>query len=91
MGEREPNERVDDRMRWEDGVVYALVLAGIYLLLGVLFFYVGKEKIIDGHGAPPPIAKQFSGTFLDTIPASTRPGRSSAFSSRRSSCSSSSA
>jgi len=55
-------------MRWEDAAVYALVLAGIYLLLGVLFFYAGKEKIIDGHGAPPPIEKQFSGTFLDTIP-----------------------
>jgi hypothetical protein len=48
--------------------VYGLVLAGIYLLLGVLFFYAGKEKIIDGHGAPPPIEKQFSGTFLETIP-----------------------
>jgi hypothetical protein len=55
-------------MRWEDGVIYVLTLAGIYLLLGVLFFYAGKEKIIDGSGAPPSIAKQFSGTFLDTIP-----------------------
>lgn len=57
-----------NRMRWEDAAVYALTLAGIYLLLGVLFFYSGKEKIIDGHGAPPPIEKQFSGTFLETIP-----------------------
>ncbi len=56
------------RMKWDDIAVYALVLAGIYLLVGVLFFYAGKGKIIDGHGAPPPIAKQFSGTFLDTIP-----------------------
>ena len=56
------------RMRWEDGVTYALTLAGIYILLGVLFFYSGKEKIIDGNGAPPPIEKQFSGTFLETIP-----------------------
>jgi hypothetical protein len=55
-------------MRWEDGVIYALVLAGIYFLVGVLFFYAGKEKILDGLGAPPPIEKQFSGTFLDTIP-----------------------
>ena len=53
---------------WEDIAIYALILAGIYLLLGVLFFYAGKEKIIDGHGAPPAIAKQFAGTFLDTIP-----------------------
>jgi hypothetical protein len=61
-------DRSSGRMRWEDIAIYALILAGIYLLLGVLFFYAGKEKIIDGHGAPPPIAKQFSGTFLDTIP-----------------------
>jgi hypothetical protein len=55
-------------MRWEDGAIYALALAGIYLLVGVLFFYAGKEKIFDGLGAPPPVEKQFSGTFLDTIP-----------------------
>jgi hypothetical protein len=55
-------------MRWDDAVVYGLVLAGVYLLVGVLFFYAGKEKIFDGIGAPPPIEKQFSGTFLDTIP-----------------------
>lgn len=61
-------DRSAKRMRWEDGVVYALVLAGVYILLGVLFFYSGKEKIIDGTGAPPPIEKQFSGTFLETIP-----------------------
>ena len=55
-------------MRWEDGAVYGFVLAGIYLLVGVLFFYAGKEKIFDGIGAPAGIEKQFSGTFLDTIP-----------------------
>ena len=65
---RTTGNRPSGRMRWEDIAIYALILAGIYLLLGVLFFYAGKEKIIDGHGAPPPIAKQFSGTFLDTIP-----------------------
>src|SRR5690242_2434065 len=54
--------------RWEDWVVYVLVLAGIYLLLGVLFFYAGKSKIFDGLGAPPSIEKQFAGTFLNTIP-----------------------
>ena len=68
--DHEHTDTVDSssRMRWEDGAAYGLVLAGIYLLVGVLFFYAGKEKIIDGHGAPAPIAKQFSGTFLDTIP-----------------------
>lgn len=66
--EGKPQADRDGRMRWEDGAVYALILAGVYLLVGVLFFYGGKEKIIDGNGAPPPIEKQFSGTFLDTIP-----------------------
>jgi hypothetical protein len=61
-------ESASRRMRWEDGVVYGLALAGIYLLVGVLFFYAGKEKLFDGIGAPPSIAKQFSGTFLNTIP-----------------------
>lgn len=56
------------RARWEDWAVYGLILAGIYFLVGVLFFYAGKEKIFDGLGAPPPIEKQFAGTFLDTIP-----------------------
>jgi hypothetical protein len=58
----------DNRSSWEDWSVYGLALAGIYLLVGVLFFYAGKEKLFDGLGAPAPIAKQFSGTFLDTIP-----------------------
>jgi hypothetical protein len=70
MGERERQDelRTATHMRVEDGVIYGLVLAGIYLLVGILFFYAGKEKIFDGLGAPPPIEKQFSGTFLDTIP-----------------------
>jgi hypothetical protein len=55
-------------MKWEDAAVYALVLAGIYFLVGVLFFYGGKEKILDGIGAPAGIEKQFEGTFLATIP-----------------------
>src|ERR1700743_2558478 len=69
----EARERVEapDRssgMRWEGGVVYGIILAGIYFLVGVLFFYAGKEKIFDGLGAPAGIEKQFSGTFLATIP-----------------------
>ncbi len=55
-------------MRWEDGAVYGLLLSGVYFLIGVLFFYGGKSKILDGIGAPPPIKKQFDGTFLETIP-----------------------
>src|SRR5262245_46157158 len=70
MEGREHSENASSaaRMRWEDGLVYGLVLAGIYFLVGVLFFYAGKEKIFDGLGAPAAIEKQFSGTFLDTIP-----------------------
>ena len=58
----------ESRPKWEDRAIYGLVLAGIYLLVGVLFFYSGKEKIFDGLGAPASMEKQFSGTFLDTIP-----------------------
>jgi hypothetical protein len=56
------------KSRWDDGAIYALSLAGVYLLVGVLFFYGGKSKIIDGHGMPDGLKKQFSGTFLNTIP-----------------------
>jgi hypothetical protein len=68
QSEQSRGDETSGRMRWEDGVVYALLLAGIYFLVGVLFFYGGKEKILDGIGAPPGIEKQFAGTFLDTIP-----------------------
>lgn len=61
-------DKAQSKGGWEDSVVYGLILAGIYLLVGVLFFYAGKEKIFDGLGAPAGIEKQFSGTFLDTIP-----------------------
>ena len=50
------NIGTDERMSWEDIVVYALSLAGVYLLIGVLFFYSGKSKVIDGHGAPDAIS-----------------------------------
>ncbi len=66
--EGSPGSTSEGRARWEDWAVYGLILAGIYFLVGVLFFYAGKEKIFDGLGAPPPIEKQFAGTFLDTIP-----------------------
>jgi hypothetical protein len=60
--------RSAEEMRWEDWVTYGFLLAGIYFLVGVLFFYAGKEKIFDGLGAPKGIKEQFAGTFLDTIP-----------------------
>lgn len=68
MPEEEARAAAAKRARWEDWTVYGLALAGIYFLVGVLFFYGGKEKIIDNIGAPAGIEKQFAGTFLDTIP-----------------------
>src|SRR5215467_8099219 len=62
MDTQEQSGSRSSRMTWQYGVPYALIL------VGVLFFYSGKSKIFEGHGAPPPIEKQFSGTFLDTIP-----------------------
>jgi hypothetical protein len=47
---------------------YGTVVAATYLLIGTLFFYSGKGKIFDGIGAPEGIAKQFSGTFIETVP-----------------------
>lgn len=55
-------------MRAEDWAVYGFLLAGIYFLVGVLFFYAGKSKIFEGIGAPKGIKEQFAGTFLATIP-----------------------
>ena len=48
---------------------YWLIIAGIYFLVGVLFFYSGKGKLFDDDGhAPPALEKQFDGTFLDKVP-----------------------
>jgi len=58
----------DAQMRWEDWAAYLLALAGIYLLVGVLFFYAGKSKVIDNHGMPAALAKQFDKTFISTFP-----------------------
>ena len=63
-----PGREPGGKMQWEDWVAYGFLLAGVYFLVGVLFFYAGKEKIFDGLGAPKGIKEQFAGTFLDTIP-----------------------
>jgi hypothetical protein len=55
-------------MHWSDWAVYAFALAGVYLLVGTLFFYSGKSKLFDSSGMPDGLAKQFSGTFLRTVP-----------------------
>jgi hypothetical protein len=52
-----------------DGVAYWATLAGVYLMVGGLMFYSGKEKLFDDDGnAPASIKQQFAGTFLDTFP-----------------------
>lgn len=52
-----------------DDVAYWLTIASVYFLVGVLFFYSGKEKLFDGDAkAPPGIARQFEGTFVATFP-----------------------
>ncbi|MBJ7328304.1 MAG: hypothetical protein JHC95_00315 [Solirubrobacteraceae bacterium] len=52
-----------------DDVAYWLTLLSVYFLVGVLFFYSGKEKLFDGDAkAPAGIEKQFDGTFVATFP-----------------------
>ena len=52
-----------------DDVAYWLTIAAVYFLVGVLFFYSGKEKLFDGDAkAPPGIERQFEGTFVATFP-----------------------
>lgn len=52
-----------------DGIAYWLILAGVYLMVGGLMFYSGKEKLFDDDGnAPQGIKDQFKGTFIDTFP-----------------------
>src|SRR5215470_3561420 len=52
-----------------DGIAYWATLAGVYLMVGGLMFYSGKEKLFDDDGnAPAGIKEQFKGTFIDTFP-----------------------
>jgi hypothetical protein len=52
-----------------DDIAYWLTIASVYFLVGVLFFYSGKEKLFDDDAKPPTgIAKQFEGTFVATFP-----------------------
>ena len=52
-----------------DGAAYWVTLIGVYVMVGGLMFYSGKEKLFDDDGnAPQGIKEQFKGTFLDTVP-----------------------
>jgi hypothetical protein len=52
-----------------DGIAYWLILAGVYLMVGGLMFYSGKEKLFDSDGeAPAGIEEQFENSFVSTFP-----------------------
>ena len=52
-----------------DQAAYWLTIIAVYFLLGPLFFYAGKSKLLDDRAhAPPALKKQFAGTFIDTFP-----------------------
>jgi len=52
-----------------DGAAYWATLIGVYLMVGGLMFYSGKEKLFDDDGnAPASIKQQFAGTWIDTFP-----------------------
>jgi hypothetical protein len=52
-----------------DGVAYWATLIGVYLMVGGLMFYSGKEKLFDDDGnAPQGVKDQFSGTFISHFP-----------------------
>ena len=52
-----------------DGAAYWATLLGVYLMVGGLMLYSGKEKLFDDNGHPPQgIKDQFKGTFIDTFP-----------------------
>ena len=56
-----------------DGIAYWAILIGVYLMVGGLMFYSGKEKLFDDNGnAPQAIKTQFAGTFIDTFPRRRR-------------------
>ena len=52
-----------------DGAAYWATLIGVYLMVGGLMFYSGKEKLFDSDGnAPAGIKAQFENSFLSTFP-----------------------
>ena len=52
-----------------DGVAYWATLLGVYVMVGGLMFYSGKEKLFDDDGnAPQSVKAQFQGTFLSHVP-----------------------
>jgi hypothetical protein len=52
-----------------DGAAYWSIVVGVYLMVGGLMFYSGKQKLFDEHGHPPAgIVQQFQNSFVSTFP-----------------------
>lgn len=52
-----------------DKLAYLFALAGLYVMVGGLFFYGFWQKAFDGDfKIPPPLEAQFDKTFIGTIP-----------------------
>jgi hypothetical protein len=52
-----------------DGIAYWCIILGVYVMVGGLMFYSGKEKLFDENGkAPEAIKQQFANSFLSTFP-----------------------
>lgn len=48
---------------------YWLVLAGLYLAYGILWYFSAKEKLIDDSGTMPAgLAKAFDGSIFESVP-----------------------
>ena len=64
--------RTGERGALADLVAYWLVLGGVYVLQGSLWYYSFKEKLFDDNAvAPAAIKKQFDGTIIDSIPGTS--------------------
>lgn len=57
-----------DRSGIADRTAYWLVSAGIYVAVGVNFYYSGKVKIFDDGAMPASYAHRFRGTIIDSFP-----------------------
>ena len=67
IGQR--GSRSSEEERSSDGIACRLILAGVYLMVGGLMFYSGKDKVFDSvRNAPAGIEEQFEHSFLSTFP-----------------------
>src|SRR5829696_3145065 len=62
-------DRADARPAILDAAAYWVAIASIYALQMALWFHSGKSKLFDNDGVmPPPLKKQFDGTFFESLP-----------------------